>query len=119
MRRSAKLESLEERLLAARWLTSHQIAVTLGVGRTTISRRRRAGRLQGRICNACGEWLYWPPTHRPPEVHALDVKIEDGRSGSRRTRPKCFWISGRANVLLIRAAAQTASIVDGGLGAML
>ena len=80
VRRSAKLESLKERLLAAGWLTTPQIAITLGVGRTAISRRRRAGRLQGRICNASGEWLYWPPTHRPPEGPALNPTIEEGRA---------------------------------------
>jgi hypothetical protein len=52
---------LKERLIASGMLTGHQIAATLGVGRNTIGRMRREGRLEARICNNRGEWLYWPP----------------------------------------------------------
>jgi DNA invertase Pin-like site-specific DNA recombinase len=68
VRFSAGLTSFKERLLAAGMLTGVQIAAKLGVGRTTIGRWRRAGRLTARICNERGEWLYAPPQDCSPRV---------------------------------------------------
>jgi hypothetical protein len=67
VRSSAGLTSLKERLLAAGMLTGQQIAAQLGVRRTTIGRWRREGRLEARICNEMGQWLYAPPQQRPPD----------------------------------------------------
>ena len=75
VRSSAGLTSLKERLLAAGMLTGTQIAAQLGVRRTTIGRWRREGRLEARICNEMGQWLYAPQQTRPsdgrpPSEHA-------------------------------------------------
>ena len=61
VRFSAKLKSLKERLLEAGMLTSRQLCAELGIARTTLTRWRQQGRIQARICNDRGEWLYWPP----------------------------------------------------------
>jgi len=80
VRFSAGLTSLKLRLLAAGMLTGKQIAAQLGVRRTTIGRWRREGRLEARICNEMGHWLYAPPRAdlsdgRPPSERAgLNVK---------------------------------------------
>ncbi len=65
VRFSAKLKSLKERLLEAGMLTTQEISARLGVGRTTLGRLRRNGRLKACICNDHGEWLYWPPDQLP------------------------------------------------------
>lgn len=65
VRFSAKLPCLKERLLAAGMLTSKQMSGKLGVSRTTIGRWRLEGRVQARICNDAGEWLYWLPEQAP------------------------------------------------------
>ncbi len=65
VRTSAKLPSLKDRLLAAGWLTTKQIGERLGVGRSTLGRWRTHGLIEARICNARGEYLYWPPTEAP------------------------------------------------------
>jgi hypothetical protein len=65
VRTTAKLPTLEDRLLAAGMLTAKQLGEKLGVKRTTLGRWRRQGLLEGRICNARGKWLYWPPEHVP------------------------------------------------------
>jgi hypothetical protein len=67
VRTSAGLTSLKERLIAAGMLTGKQIAAQLGVRRTTIGRWRCEGRLEARICNEMGEWLYAPQQARPPD----------------------------------------------------
>ena len=67
VRFSARLTSLKERLLAAGMLTGAQIAAQLGVRRTTIGRWRREGRLEARICNEMGQWLYAPSQQRPSD----------------------------------------------------
>lgn len=82
VRCSHKLKSLKERLLAAGWLTSKQIAGKLGVNRSTLGEWRNEGRLKGRICNDLGEWLYWPPTQPQPVVEVdaqLGVNAPPGR----------------------------------------
>ena len=61
VRCSARLKSLKQRLLETGMLTRPQISARLGVSRTTLVRWRQEGRLQARICNDHGEWLYWPP----------------------------------------------------------
>jgi len=61
VRFSHKLKSLRERLLDAGWLTGKQITAKLGVTRTALGRWRQAGRIQARICNDRGEWLYRLP----------------------------------------------------------
>jgi len=77
VRSSAGLTSFKERLIVAGMLTGTQIAAQLGVRRTTIGRWRREGRLQARICNEMGEWLYAPRQQRPSE----------GRPPSERAAP--------------------------------
>ena len=47
-----------------------QIAAQLGVRRTTIGRWRREGRLEARICNEMGQWLYAPGQPRPSDHSA-------------------------------------------------
>jgi len=65
VRFSHKLKSLKQRLLAAGWLTGKQIQSQLGIRRTTLGRMRTSGRIEARICNGRGEWLYWPPNDGP------------------------------------------------------
>jgi len=60
VRYSAKIKSLKERLLEAGWLTVEQVSAKLGLGRTSIGKLRLQGKLQARICNDHGQWLYWP-----------------------------------------------------------
>lgn len=67
VRSSAGLTSFKERLIAAGMLTGTQIAAQLGVRRTTIGRWRREGRLEARICNEMGQWLYAPQQALPPD----------------------------------------------------
>jgi hypothetical protein len=87
VRFSAGLTSLKQRLLDAGMLTGQQIAAQLGVRRTTIGRWRREGRLEARICNEMGQWLYAPPQaglsdSRPPseraELNAKDTSTVGG-----------------------------------------
>ena len=61
VRYSAKIKSLKERLLDAGWLTVKQVSARIGLSRTSICRLRLQGKLQGRICNDHGQWLYWLP----------------------------------------------------------
>jgi len=70
VRASAGLTSLKQRLLAAGMLTGTQIAAQLGVRRTTIGRWRHEGRLEARICNEMGQWLYAPGQQRPSDHSA-------------------------------------------------
>jgi hypothetical protein len=70
VRWSAGFTSLKERLLAAGMLTGTQIAAQLGVRRTTIGRWRREGRLEARICNEMGQWLYAPGQTPPSDPSA-------------------------------------------------
>jgi hypothetical protein len=63
VRYAHKLKSLKQRLLNGGWLTGKQIASKLGVKRTTLGRWRTTGRINARICNDRGEWLY----RLPPE----------------------------------------------------
>jgi DNA invertase Pin-like site-specific DNA recombinase len=65
VRFSAKLKSLKERLLEAGMVTRKQLCVELGIGRSTLGRWRQQGRVEARICNDHGEWLYWPPDRTP------------------------------------------------------
>ena len=77
VRFSAKLPSLKQRLLAAGMLTSKQMTDKLGVSRTTIGRWRLEGRIQARMCNDAGEWLYWPPdpAESPRRKTSSDGKV--------------------------------------------
>jgi hypothetical protein len=61
VRFSVKLKSLKERLLDAGMLTGKQVSAKLGVSRTSLGRLRAQGRIEARICNDKGEWLYWLP----------------------------------------------------------
>jgi DNA invertase Pin-like site-specific DNA recombinase len=71
VRSSANLKSLKDRLLAAGWLTTNQIVAKLGINRSTVTTWRSEGRLNGRICNDRGEWLYRPPPEQnTPAAHA-------------------------------------------------
>jgi len=65
VRYSAKIKSLKERLLDAGWLTVKQVSARLGLGRTSICKLRLQGKLQGRMCNEHGQWLYWLPEPMP------------------------------------------------------
>jgi hypothetical protein len=65
VRYSAKIKSLKERLLDAGWLTVKQVSTRLGLSRTSICKLRLQGKLQGRICNDHGQWLYWLPGPTP------------------------------------------------------
>ncbi|MBI2323174.1 MAG: recombinase family protein [Chloroflexi bacterium] len=65
VRFSHKLKSLKERLLDAGWLTGKQAEARFGVGRTTLQRWRKTGRIKSRICRGGGEWLYWPEIDKP------------------------------------------------------
>jgi hypothetical protein len=78
VRFSAGLTSLKERLLAAGMLTGTQIAAQLGVRRTTIGRWRREGRLEARICNEMGQWLYTPGQQRPSDGRPLSETAAPG-----------------------------------------
>ena len=79
VRLSAKLQSLEARLRSAGWLTGDEIAESLGFRRSTLGRMRGDGRIEARICNGLGKWLYWPPGKprvelpRPPETTSQDL----------------------------------------------
>ena len=64
LRYSAKIKSLKERLLDAGWLTVEQVSDKLGLSRTSIGRLRVQGKLQVRVCNDHGQWLYRIP--EPP-----------------------------------------------------
>ena len=66
VRFAKNLKSLKQRMLDAGWQTSTQTAAKLGVCRATLGKMRREGRLQGRICNELGAWLYWPHEGPPP-----------------------------------------------------
>jgi len=85
VRFSARLTSLKERLLAAGMLTGTQIAAQLGVRRTTIGRWRREGRLEARLCNEMGQWLYAPQQRpsdgRPPSETAASSAQDISRVG--------------------------------------
>jgi DNA invertase Pin-like site-specific DNA recombinase len=61
VRFSARLKSLKERMIEAGMLTGRQVCAQLGVSRTALGRWRVQGRIQARICNDKGEWLYWLP----------------------------------------------------------
>jgi hypothetical protein len=69
-----KLKSLKQRLLEAGWLTGKQMESKLGVKRTTLGRWRTQGRIEARICNSLGEWLYWPPGDTPSGRDKTDDK---------------------------------------------
>lgn len=66
VRYSAKIRSLKQRLLDAGMITGEHISARLGVSRTTLGKLRTQGRIQARICNDHGQWLYWPPDLAPP-----------------------------------------------------
>jgi hypothetical protein len=68
VRYSAKIRSLKERLLDAGWLTVNQVSAMLGLSRTSIGKLRLQGKLQGRICNDHGQWLYWLPKPMPSDL---------------------------------------------------
>ena len=66
VRYSAKIRSLKQRLLEAGMITGEQLSARLGVSHTTLGRLRTQGRIQARICNDHGQWIYWPPDLAPP-----------------------------------------------------
>ena len=72
-----KLKSLKQRLLEDGWQTAQQIACTLGVKRTTLGRWRQQGRIQARICNDRGEWLYRLPDELPASGKNVDPSALD------------------------------------------
>ena len=66
LRYSHKIKSLKGRLLDAGWLTGQQLSAQLGLSRTSIGKLRVQGKLEARICNDLGQWLYRPPEHARP-----------------------------------------------------
>jgi DNA invertase Pin-like site-specific DNA recombinase len=68
VRYSAKIKSLKERLLDAGWLTVKQVSARLELSRSSICKLRIKGKLQGRICNDHGQWLYWLPEPTPNDA---------------------------------------------------
>jgi len=82
IRLSANLKSFKDRLLDAGWLTTNQIVAKLGVDRSTISAWRNNGRIEGRVCNDRGEWLYRPPAELPPEVNTPDAHVASSDHGN-------------------------------------
>jgi DNA invertase Pin-like site-specific DNA recombinase len=86
VRYSHKLKSLKQRLLEAGWLTGKQMASKLGIKRTTLGRWRTQGRIEARICNALGEWLYWPAEVTKPgreETADKDLRTTEVNSTAR------------------------------------
>jgi len=61
IRFSANIKSLKERLLESGWLTVKEVSARLGLSRSSICKLRLRGKLQGRMCNDHGQWLYWLP----------------------------------------------------------
>ncbi len=60
IRYSAGLKSLKQRLRDQGWMTTKECAVELGVHSATVKAWRRRRLLEGRTCNAFGEWLFEP-----------------------------------------------------------
>ncbi len=79
VRFSHKLKSLKERLLDAGWLTGKQAEAKFAVGRTTLQRWRKTGRIRARICRAGGEWLYWPEIDKSGDDYD-HVPVAEGTS---------------------------------------
>jgi DNA invertase Pin-like site-specific DNA recombinase len=81
VRYSAKIQSLKERLLDAGWLTVEQVSDKLGLSRTSIGKLRVQGKLQARICNDHGQWLYWMPEAMPcsssPQTTTVSSTVGD------------------------------------------
>lgn len=82
VRFSAELPSLKDRLIHAGMLTRAQATAQLGIGRTTLSRWREEGRIEARICNERGEWLYRVP-HGPSAPTQNAATADMGRSTAR------------------------------------
>ena len=81
VRFSAKLKSLKERLLDAGMVTRKQLCAQLGIGRTTLTCWRHQGRVQARICNDNGEWLYAPPDDVQPPARRSPDRLIDSTAG--------------------------------------
>ena len=81
VRFSAKFERLQDRLRAAGWLTGAEIFESLGFNRRKRAKMRLAGTIEGRICDARGQWLYWPPgkpmTQPTPPPPATSPELAD------------------------------------------
>ena len=60
VRFASKYKSLKQRLLDAGWISCRELCTQLNINRKTLTRHRLAGRVEGRLCNDKGEWLYWP-----------------------------------------------------------
>ena len=80
VRYASKIKSLKERLLDTGWLTVEQVSARLGLHRTSICRLRLQGKLQGRICNDGGQWLYWlpEPTTNNPSNESISASSTAG-----------------------------------------
>ena len=77
VRHAHKLRSFKQRLLDEGWLTGRQAQDRLDVNRTTLGRWRTSGRIQARICNNLGEWLYWLPTQAEDGANSLTPTPKD------------------------------------------
>ena len=83
VRFSAKLKSLKQRLLDAGMMTRKQLCAQLSISRDTLTRWRHQGRIQARICNDHGEWLYWPPdTVQPLASRSSDPLVSSTAGGA-------------------------------------
>jgi hypothetical protein len=79
VRFSAKLKSMNKRLLDAGWLTTKQVAAQLGVSISTVGAMGRRGLLKGRICSDKGEWVYWPTgSCQAPSSHGTATSTARG-----------------------------------------
>ena len=82
VRHAHKLRSLKQRLLDEGWVTGRQAQQRLGVNRTTLGRWRTSGRIQARICNDLGEWLYrLPADHEAHAGHAQTPSKDNSTAG--------------------------------------
>ena len=75
VRFSHKLQSMKQRLLADGWLSAEQMAAQYGLKRTKLGRWRTDGRIEARICNDKGQWLYRPPEGQVSEHEIADENV--------------------------------------------
>ena len=61
VRYAHKIKSLKQRLLETGWFTGKQIQTKFCISRDILAKWRQTGRIQARICNELGEWLYRLP----------------------------------------------------------
>lgn len=80
VRTVARLKSLKDKLLEQGWMPSTQMRSVLGVKRQALRKMHLAGRIEARICDDKGQWLYWPRPHPRNPTPTAAAKPRD-RSG--------------------------------------